>query len=77
MSEATGTGDRGPRAERTSYAELGIDPGRFAAGAPHCGVCHHVTFLADWERTPYCTLHELETGLDVGEVCSAFESTVR
>lgn len=46
-----------------------------AAAGPHCGVCHHVRFLADWERTPYCTHWEEPTELRVGEVCSGFEPT--
>lgn len=39
----------------------------------HCGLCEHVEFLDDWNRTPYCTHHGQETEIRVGDVCSQFE----
>ncbi|AUX09470.1 acetyltransferase [Halalkaliarchaeum desulfuricum] len=42
------------------------------AEAPHCGVCEHVYFQDDWERTPFCAEWNKETSIRVGEVCSAF-----
>ncbi|MFB6150688.1 MAG: hypothetical protein ABEJ40_02670 [Haloarculaceae archaeon] len=52
------------------------DADRFAATGPHCGVCRHVTFLGDWERTPYCARWEEPTDISVGEVCTAFAPAV-
>lgn len=43
-----------------------------AAEGPHCGVCRHVSFGDDWNRTPYCTLRNQVASIDVGDVCSAF-----
>lgn len=43
-----------------------------AAEGPHCGVCDHVYFGDDWERTPYCTEHERAASIRVNDVCSAF-----
>jgi hypothetical protein len=44
-----------------------------AATGPHCGVCEHVTFGDDWERTPRCTKWDEVTSIDVHSVCEAFE----
>lgn len=49
--------------------------GSFVAKGPHCGVCQHVYFRADWDRTPHCSKWDESTEIDVGDVCSAF--TVR
>lgn len=54
-------------AERSGSAD-----GPFAAEGPHCGVCEHAFFQADWERTPYCVEHETTTSIEVNDVCSAF-----
>lgn len=43
-----------------------------AAAGPHCGVCRHVRFGDDWERTPQCERWGAPTRLSVGEVCSGF-----
>lgn len=51
---------------------LGIDADDFAAKYPHCGVCQHVRFLDDWDRTPYCCQKERVTEIDVGNVCTEF-----
>lgn len=40
--------------------------------APHCGSCEHVHFRDDWNRTPYCSYHDRETEIRVGDVCSQF-----
>lgn len=40
--------------------------------APHCGSCEHVYFRGDWNRTPYCSYHDQETEIRVGDVCSQF-----
>lgn len=44
----------------------------FRASAPHCGVCEHVYFLGDWNRSPYCARHDRPVSITVGDVCSAF-----
>jgi len=51
---------------------LGVDSDEFAAKHPHCGVCRHVRFLDDWDRTPYCSRTERVTEIDVGTVCTEF-----
>lgn len=43
------------------------------ATGPHCGVCAHVTFQDDWDRTPYCTHRGEPVAIEVGDVCEAFE----
>ena len=45
----------------------------FAARDLHCGICGHITFQGDWDRTPYCTHWDRSTTLDIGSVCEAFE----
>jgi hypothetical protein len=39
---------------------------------PHCGICRHVRFRDDWDRTPYCSEQERPAEIRVGEVCSSF-----
>lgn len=39
---------------------------------PHCGVCQHMYFRADWDRTPYCSKREQTIEIQVGDVCSEF-----
>lgn len=39
----------------------------------HCGICAHIQFRDDWERTPYCTYREEVVAIEVGNVCDAFE----
>lgn len=48
------------------------EPPSIAADAPHCGVCRHVSFQADWERTPYCVEQDRPVTIRVGEVCPSF-----
>lgn len=43
------------------------------ASAPHCGVCVHVTFQDDWDRTPYCTHLDESVEIVVGDACDSFE----
>ena len=43
-------------------------------GVPHCGVCQHVYFQGDWDRSPYCSQWDDPTQIRVGSVCSAFVS---
>lgn len=43
-----------------------------AAARPHCGVCEHVFFLDDWDRSPYCAHWSHPTAIRVGDVCSAY-----
>lgn len=43
------------------------------AEEPHCGVCEHVYFRGDWDRTPYCVEREQATEIRVGDICSSFE----
>lgn len=52
--------------------EPSASTGEIAAEGPHCGVCQHVTFRGDWDRTPYCTLRDRAASIDVGDVCPAF-----
>lgn len=44
----------------------------FAAEKPHCGVCRHVHFGDDWERTPHCAEFEQSTAVRPGAICSKF-----
>lgn len=48
-----------------------------AAEGPHCGICSHVYFGDDWDRTPYCTAWDRPTEIDVGDVCSKFRTRLR
>lgn len=44
----------------------------YAASEPHCGVCDHLYFDADWERTPRCTVWGQATTIRVGDICEKF-----
>lgn len=46
--------------------------GTISAEDRHCGVCQHVTFREDWDRTPYCSLKDRAISIRVGDVCAEF-----
>lgn len=56
-----------------SVEDVELSPGSIAASGPHCGVCEHVTFEGDWERTPHCSYWEQSTSIVVGRVCDEFD----
>lgn len=44
------------------------------AKEPHCGICEHVRFQGDWDRTPYCVEQAESIEISVGEFCSSFSA---
>lgn len=51
---------------------IDVDDLDCAAKGPHCGICQHVEFRDDWNRTMYCIIWQETTEIDVGSICSVF-----
>lgn len=50
---------------------------RHDCAGPHCGICHHVSLVGDWDVVAYCESREEIVQPEVDDVCEDFERVQR